>query len=175
MNYNFCLRSNLITSTEVKLSLWSKQQLNKASTRVLGHLGHFLGICSTWTLHDFCCRIHLESFGKSCKVWLMICNFIHLMVQFQHLGSHWNKDMTYHFMWLFDSKLHETFHRWRVMCDIGKKWHQHSLALPSITIKHTHIETQNNKVCCICFKEMFQAHSIYTCFTCCTSMFHMFH
>jgi hypothetical protein len=109
MNYNFCLRSNLITSTEVKLSLWSKQQLNKASTRVLGHLGHFLGICSTWTLHDFCCRIHLESFGKSCKVWLMICNFIHLMVQFQHLGSHWNKDMTYHFMWLFDSKLHETF------------------------------------------------------------------
>jgi hypothetical protein len=31
------------------------------------------------------------------------------------------------------------------MWDTWKKWHQHSLALPSLSIKHTHIETQNNK------------------------------
>jgi hypothetical protein len=61
------------------------------------------------------------------------------------------------------------------MWDTWKKWHQHSLVLPSMSIEHTHIETQITRLCCICFEEMLQAHSIYTCFTCCTSASHMFH
>jgi hypothetical protein len=82
MDYNFCLRSNLIAGTEVKLWLWSKYQLNKVKTRVLGQWGQFLHICSTWTLNEFCCRVHLKSFGHIGKVWLMVYSSINLMGQF---------------------------------------------------------------------------------------------
>jgi hypothetical protein len=90
-----------------------------------------------------------------------------------------NKTITYHFMWLFDSKLHETF----LEITIDREWcetHERSdinthLCYQAWAPNIRTLETQNNKVCCICFKEMLQAYSIYTCFTCCTSMSHMFH
>jgi len=83
LNYNFYLRSNLRTSTEVRLVLWSMQQLDKGWFKVLEQLRHFLGTSETWTLLDFCCRVHLELFGQGWKDWLMIHGSIHLMRSFQ--------------------------------------------------------------------------------------------
>jgi len=82
-NYNFYLRSNLITGTKFKLSLWSKSQLDKAQTRVLEQIKHFLGTSSTWTLHDLCCRVRLESLGQYCKVRLVTQGSVHLIRSFQ--------------------------------------------------------------------------------------------
>jgi hypothetical protein len=38
--------------------------------RVFDQLRHFLDICSTRTLHDFCSWVELELFEQGCKVWL---------------------------------------------------------------------------------------------------------
>jgi hypothetical protein len=71
-------------------------------------------------------------------------------------------------MWLFDSKFHKTF----LGVTIDREWcethersdintHLHYQAWTPNTL-----ETQLTKVCCICLKEVLQAHSIYTCLIC---------
>ena len=44
----------------------------KLKTDVLGRRRHFLDIFSSWTLKNFCCRVHLELFEKDGKAWLNI-------------------------------------------------------------------------------------------------------
>jgi hypothetical protein len=79
-----------------------------------------------------------------------------------------NKHITYHFIWLFDSKVHETFpgvtidREWcetHEISDINTHLHYQAWT-PNI------LETQLTKVCYICFKEVLQTHSIYTCHIC---------
>jgi hypothetical protein len=79
-------------------------------------------------------------------------------------------------MWLFYSKHHETLQVITVDkdgCETWKRHFQHSLALSSMIIKHTHVETQNNKGMLHMFQgnvsNISKQYFIYTCFT---SMFH---
>ena len=51
--------------------------------RVFDRLRHFLDICSTWTLHNFCSWVELGLFEKGCKVWSTSHVPIHLMKQFK--------------------------------------------------------------------------------------------
>jgi hypothetical protein len=91
--------------------------------------------------------------------------------------------MTYHFMWLFDSKLHETFsgvtidRKWcetHERNDINTHLHYQARASNLHTLKHKmtrYVEYVLER----CFKHIPYIHVALACFICFTSALHMFH
>jgi hypothetical protein len=142
-----CIQTKLQLSLKVKLLISNRNSsftsVNTALEETLvlrfgTDLRHLLVTWSTWAFHNYCCRVQLELFGQGCKTWLMTYVLILLTKQSK-------QDMTYHFMWLFDSKLHETFlvitidRTWCETCersDINTHLHYQAWASNIHTLKH---------------------------------------